>query len=126
MVLETEAPFTELSQPFAQRLLEYSKGSAAELLQRAKELFGMVDSESGLKCPVCGDFAGQYLRDILQKHSMATRRSDIDKKHLKIQPPRNGMKPVYCYLLTDPEWLKGSSGSENDTPLGDIPMRRLM
>jgi putative DNA methylase len=38
VVLETEPPFTELSQPFAQRLKDYSKGSAPEMLRRAQEL----------------------------------------------------------------------------------------
>ena len=70
----------------------------------------MVDSELGLKCPKCGEFAGQYLRDVLGKHAGATRRSEIDKKHLKIQPPRNSTKHVYCYLLIDPDWLKGAPG----------------
>jgi putative DNA methylase len=118
IVLESEFPFTELSQPFAQRLLDYSKGTASELLHRAKELSGMVDGESGLKCPKCGTFSGQFLRDVLSKHSTATRRADIDKKHLNIQPLRNGTKHVHCYLMVDPDWLKGSVGVANGVALG--------
>ena len=72
VVLDSEAPFTELSQPFAQRLADYNRGTAPEMLQRAKELYEMIDSELGLKCPKCGEFAGQYLRDVLNKHSSAT------------------------------------------------------
>jgi putative DNA methylase len=118
VVLDSEAPFTELSQPFAQRLADYNKGTAAEMLQRAKELYEMVDSESGLKCPKCGEFAGQYLRDVLNKHSSAKRRAEIDKKHLKIQPPRNSTKHVYSYLLVDPDWLAGTAGVVNGAELG--------
>ena len=121
VVLESESPFTELSQPFAQRLNEYSNGTPAELVKRAAELYEMVELESGLKCPNCGEFAGQYLRDILGQHKSATRRADIDKKHLKIQPPRNGTKHVYCQLLIDPDWLKGAPGFSNGTELGGYP-----
>ncbi len=125
VVLDSEFPFTELSQPFAKRLMDYSKGSAAECLERAQELSAMVDSEQGLKCPNCGTFAGEYLRDVLVMHSAATRRSQIDKKHLNIQPPRNGVKPIFTYLLIDPDWLKGSSGLSEGQSLGgysDAPL----
>ena len=44
--------------------------------------------------------------------------ADIDKKHLKIQPARNSMKPVYCYLLIHPDWLKGSPGAIDGQELG--------
>ena len=121
VVLDSESPFTELSQPFAQRLADYNKGTAAEMLQRSKALYDMVDTEPGLKCPKCGEFAGQYLRDVLGKHASATRRSEIDKKHLKIQPSRNSTKKVYCYLLIDPDWLKGTAGAIKDEELGGYP-----
>ena len=48
---------------------------------------------------------------MLTAHRRAARAADIDKKHLKIQPARNSMKPVYCYLLIHPDWLKGSPGA---------------
>jgi putative DNA methylase len=118
VVLESEAAFTELSQPFAQQLGDYSKGTPAEMRQRAAELLKAVDSEPGLKCPKCDEFAGQYLRDVFGKHALATRRSEIDKKHLNIKPPRNGTKHVYCYLLIDPDWLKGTSGFDRKVELG--------
>ena len=118
VVLDKEFPFTELSQPFAKRLMDYAKGSAAECLERAKELAAMVEFEEGLKCPQCGTFAGEFLRDVLTMHSAATRRSQIDKKHLKIQPPRNSVKPVFTYLLIDPDWLKGASGVVDGQSLG--------
>jgi len=88
------------------------------MLQRAKALYEMVGSESGLKCPKCGEFAGQYLRDVLSKHSSATRRAEINKKHLKIEPPRNSTKHVYSFLLIDPDWLNGAPGLINDAELG--------
>ena len=125
VVLNNEFPFTELSQPFAKRLMDYAKGSAAECLERAKELAAMVEFEEGLKCPQCGTFAGEFLRDVLTMHSTAIRRSQIDKKHLKIQPPRNSVKPVFTYLLIDPDWLKGASGVVDGQALGgysDAPL----
>jgi len=109
VVLASESPFTELSQPFAQRLADYSKGKAAEKDQRIKELCEMVDAEPGLRCPKCCEFSGQYLRDVLNKHNSAGRRADIDKKHLNIQPPRNSTKHVFNYLLVDPDWIKGDA-----------------
>lgn len=118
IVLETELPFTELTQPFAKRLSDYSKGTAPEKKQRAKDLAAMVDSEPGLKCPICRDFAGQFLRDVLATHCEATRASAIDKKHLHILPPRNGMKHVNASLLVDPIWLKGSAGNVEGGELG--------
>lgn len=33
-------------------------------------------------------------------------------------PARNAKKPVYCTLLIDPEWLKGSSGEEAGKKMG--------
>jgi putative DNA methylase len=121
VVLQTEPPFTELSQQFAQGLLEYSKGTAPEKRERAVNLAAMVDSEVGLKCPKCGDFAGQFLRDVLGRHCDATKGSEIDKKHLHILPPRNSIKPVYSYLLIDPKWLSGSRGTDSGRPLGGYP-----
>lgn len=121
VILGSEPAFAELSAPFAKRLLDYNKGTPAEMRERAAELHEMVESEPGLKCPACGEFAGQYLRDVLGKHATATRRAEIDKKHLKIEPPRNSTKPIYCYLLVDPNWLKGTSGVIGGTALGGYP-----
>lgn len=121
VVLGNEGPFTELSQPFAQRLLDYAKGKKAEKKQRATELYEMVESEPGLCCPRCREFAGQYLRDVLNSHRQATTAKAIDKKHLRIEPPRNSTKDVYCYLLIDPEWLKGSPGFVDGDELGGYP-----
>lgn len=121
VVLDTEGPFTALSQPFAQRLLDYSKGVKDEKIARVAELLDLVDDEHGLSCPNCGEYAGQYLRDVLQAHKRATRVSGIDKKHLKIQPSGNGVKPVYSYLLIDPDWIKGSRGFDDEEELGGHP-----
>lgn len=117
IILDSESAFAEMSAPFAKRLLDYNKGTLQEMRQRAAELYEMVESEPGLKCPGCGEFAGQYLRDVLAKHASATRRADIDKKHLRIQPARNSKKPVYAYLLLD-DWLKGGAGKLNAEELG--------
>ena len=118
IVLLNETPFTALSQPFAQRLLEYGDGNKGEKILRAAELSERVENEPGLHCPKCGEFAGQLVRDVLTMHRRAVKASDIDKKHLKIQPARNSMKPVYCYLLIHPDWLTGSPGTVNGQELG--------
>lgn len=120
VVLDTEHPFTELSQPFAKLLLDYGKGKAAEKYERVLELFDLVDDEPGLKCPKCKAFAGQWLRDVLGNHKSegSKRSSAMDKKHLKIVPARNSKKPIYCYLLVHPDWLKGSPGEVDGVTLG--------
>ncbi|HET6881771.1 MAG TPA: DUF1156 domain-containing protein, partial [Pirellulales bacterium] len=71
VVLDNERPFSELSQPFARLLAEYGQGNKDEKRARAAELFGKVESEPGLRCPKCGTFAGQYLRDVLNNHRQA-------------------------------------------------------
>src|SRR5439155_25244509 len=88
VVLHTEIPFTEFSQPFAQRLQDYSKGKKHDKQERVEQLLARVHHEKGVCCPKCGEFAGQFLRDVLEMHRRATRVSAIDKKDLKIQPPR--------------------------------------
>ena len=118
IILDTETPFTELSQPFSRRFAEYSKGKKEEKQLRVQELCDMVGDEPGLCCPKCGEFAGQFLRDVLKMHNRATRVSAIDKKHLKIEPQRNSTKPVYCHLLIDPLWLQGAPGSVSGNELG--------
>ena len=124
VVLENEQPFTELSVRFARGLAEYSQGSKDEKRARAAELFVLVDDEPGLKCPRCGQFAGQYLRDVLNNHRQAATAKAIDKKHLRIEPGRNGTKPVYCYLLVHPDWLKGSPSVLHGRNSAAMPMRR--
>ncbi len=119
VVLDNEHPYTIVSPSFTKRLLEYTEGAKAEKNNRIGELAGMVEAEAGLNCPRCGSWSGQRLRDVLKMHQNAQRMSDIDKKHLGIQPPRNGKKPVFCTLLVDPDWLKGSPGEMADgTELG--------
>lgn len=118
VILDSEFPFTEISQPFAKLIADYSKGNAGEKRQRVRELSELVESEPGVKCPKCRAFSGQYLRDIFNSHRSAERVSEIDKKHLKIRPPANSTKHVYCYLLIDPEWLKGAAGVLDGVQLG--------
>jgi putative DNA methylase len=118
VILENELPFTELSQPFAQRLKQYNEGRKDDKKQRAGELFEMLDKEPGLRCPKCQSYAGEFLRDVLNHHRQAATLKAIDKKHLNIQPPRNSTKSVFTYLLIDPDWLKGSPGIIDGKPLG--------
>lgn len=118
VVLDNEFPFTELSQPFAKLLHEYEQGRKADKDRRIVELAGLVETEPGLRCPKCGEFAGQWVRDVLKRHLHASRMADIKKKHFNIQPPRNSTKTVYAYLLIHPDWLKGSPGKLDGQPLG--------
>jgi putative DNA methylase len=59
VVLPGEAPFSELSQPFAALVADYDKGRQEERKVRIDKLATLVDSEPGLKCPRCGAFAGE-------------------------------------------------------------------
>lgn len=118
IVLDNESPFTELSQPFAKLLHEYEQGRKDDKNRRIVELSGMVEAEPGLCCPKCGEFAGQWVRDVLQRHMHAARMADIKKKHFNIQPPRNSTKSVYAYLLIHPDWIKGSPGKVDSSELG--------
>jgi hypothetical protein len=120
VVLENESPYTVLSQQFAKRLMHYGQGGKADKIQRVRELTALVEHEPGLRCPNCGEFAGQRVRDVLAMHHHATRAADIDKKHLGIQPSRNSVKKIHCTLLIDPEWFRGASGIAPDgTETGD-------
>jgi len=118
VVLDGEFPFTELSQPFAKLLHEYEQGRKEDKNRRIVELAGMVETEPGLHCPRCGDFAGQLVRDVLKRHQHASRMADIKKKHFNIEPPRNSTKSVFAHLLIHPDWLKGSPGEMDGHQLG--------
>ena len=118
VVLENESPFTELSQPFAKLLQDYEQGRKDDKNRRIVELAKMVETEPGLRCPKCGEFAGQWVRDVVQRHMHASRMADIKKKHFNIQPPRNSTKSVHAYLLIHPDWLKGSPGKLEGKDLG--------
>ncbi len=114
VLLENEHPYTIVSPGFAKRLLEYTEGTKADKNRRIGELSELVETEVGFNCPRCGAWSGQTIRDVLAMHVHASRMSGIDKKHLGILPKGPGKKPVYCTLLIDPEWLKGSPGETGD------------
>jgi putative DNA methylase len=118
IILDNEFAFTELSQPFAKLLYEYEQGRKEDKNRRIVELTKLVDAEPGLFCPKCGEFSGQWVRDVLRRHEHASRMADIKKKHFNIQPPRNSTKSVYAYLLVHPDWLKGSPGKIAGHDLG--------
>lgn len=110
VILGNEAPYSVVSQPFAQALMAYEKDGREVLDARIKFLTENLDSEPGFKCPACKSFAGQFVRDILAKHTASQKYGDIKKKDFRILPGGQGKKPIYCTLLIDPEWLKGSAG----------------
>lgn len=118
VVLDNEHPYTIATPAFARRMMEYTEGSREEKNKRIGELVEMVETEPGLKCPRCGTWSGQMVRDVLGMHSRATRVKEIDKKHLGILPKGVAKKPVYCTLLIDPEWLKGSPGEVGGVEFG--------
>lgn len=109
IVLDSEPAFKETTQHFGQLLCDYSKGNGSEKSDRVGKLLDLIDKEPGLKCPSCTAFAGQQIKDILERHSRANRVSDINKKHFDIEK-----KKVQMYLLIHPEWLKGSAGFDKD------------
>ena len=118
VVLGTEYPYSVLSPYFTTRLLEYMDGDKADKVNRIHELSQRVEAEPGLRCPKCATWSGQTVRDVLAMHRRADRMGDIDKKHLGILPTRNAKKPVYCTLLIDPKWLRGSPGVNGDVEMG--------
>lgn len=114
VVLDNEPSFTELSQPFAQLLSEYSKGNGNEKCARIAKLIGMVEHEPGLVCPKCSAFAGQKIKSTLEIHlTRSTRVADLKKKDFGIES-----RHIYMYLLIKPEWLKGNAGMLDDKLLG--------
>lgn len=114
VVLDNEHPYTVVSPRFAKALLDYEKGSRKEIDGRIAWLADALDAEPGLKCPRCGQFAGQSVRDILAKHRDAKRYNEVKKKDFRILPEGPRKKPIYCTLLVDTEWLRGSPGTMPD------------
>lgn len=110
VVLSGEKPFTETSQPFAQHLQNYEKGTQQERQARPASLQAMIPAETALCCPHCGAFAGQAILDVVNKHAQ---RSVLKKKDLNIR-----RKTVRMQLLLHPDWLQGSPGSVDGTLLG--------
>lgn len=113
VVLDNEPSFTELSQPFAQLLNDYSKGNADEKYARVAKLLGMVAHQPGLVCPKCGAFAGQKIKSTLEAHQRSNRVGDLKKKDFGILS-----RYVYMYLLLKPEWLQGNPGILDGKLLG--------
>ncbi|OCQ93483.1 hypothetical protein BCD64_00880 [Nostoc sp. MBR 210] len=113
VVLDNEPSFTELSQPFAQLLKDYSKGKADEKYGRVADLLRMVEHEPGLVCPKCGVFAGQKIKSTLETHQRSSRVADLKKQDFGIQS-----RHTYMYLLLKPDWLKGNAGAKDGNLLG--------
>ena len=114
IVLDSEKPFAEMSQEFVQILKDYDKGKMADTIERMKMLREKVETEPGLRCPLCGAFSGKKLVDTLEEHARPnTRASQRKKKDFKIK-----RKAVQMYLLIHPEWLKGAQGFENGREMG--------
>ena len=113
VILDSEKAFTEISQPFANLLKDYDKGKAGDTIDRMSELKEKIKDETGLKCPLCGAFAGKKIETVLDNHKLARTASQRKKKDFKIK-----RKAVQMYLIIHPEWLKGSQGFEFGKELG--------
>ncbi len=114
IIVEGDAPFTELTQDFARLLNDYDKGNANDTWERALALKAAAAQEPGLHCPKCKTFAGKRVADVFDRHAHPSLRSTQRKKKdfaLK-------SKPVQMYLLIHPKWMKGSSGFVGDEELG--------
>ncbi len=108
VIVENEPPFTELSQGFAQRLKDYSKGNGTEKRQRVEELRALVDDEPGLTCPHCAAFAGDQVKNTIERHAKpSTSVGSIKKTNFDI-----GSRPVFMYLLIHPKWMEGTPGKD--------------
>lgn len=110
VVVDSEFPFTEVTQAFAQELKDYSKGVAMEKRQRVERLLASIDAELGFQCPHCRAFAGTDVKRVLARHAKpSTRAGDIKKKDFGIES-----KHVFMYLLIDPKWFDGSPEKDAD------------
>ena len=98
--------FTTTSQKFANLLNDYDKGTAQDTIDRWTELNAITGDEAGLKCPHCHAFAGQFVQEVLKKHTTC-KASERKKKAFKIQK-----KKVQLWLLISPEWVKGAAGRD--------------
>jgi len=114
IIVDGDAPFTELTQDFARQLNDYDKGSANDTWERALALKSAAAEEPGFHCPHCGAFAGKRLSDIFERHAQpGLRATQRKKKDFALKS-----KSVQMYLLIHPEWMKGASGFEGDEELG--------
>lgn len=115
IILDDEPLFTEIAQATAQLFKDYDKGNTQDTWERAAKLQKLLPEEKALICPDCGKFAAKSLLDILNRHlEPKTKASARKKKDFGIKK-----KNVQMRLLIHPEWLKGTSGhDENDRELG--------
>lgn len=114
VVLDSEFPFTEMTQPFAQLLNDYQKGKADDKRERLEAILEAIDQEPGLHCPKCNTFAASHVKRVIQRHKQDGRASAVKKKELGILPARNGTKTVPMYLVMHQDWLKGASGVDDE------------
>jgi adenine-specific DNA methylase len=114
VVADGEPLFTELSQPVARLFKDYDKGNVGDTLERAIQLTEALPAAAGLRCPKCGEFAGQGLLKIAKIHADdKTKAANRKKKAYGLKK-----KTVQMWLLIHPDWLKGASGFESGQELG--------
>ena len=111
--------FTELSQPFAQRLPEDTAralllkcSSGPSHFMRWSIQSRVSSAQSAASLPV------SIFATCLANTPVLAGARRLTRSTSKIEPPRNSTKPVYSYLLIDPDWLNGSPGIVKDTELG--------
>ena len=103
-IMQDDETVTTTSQPFANLVNEYDKGTTQDTIERLTRLLETVDREPGLKCPHCGAFAGGRFKEVLRKHT-AAKAGERKKKAFGIKK-----KKVQLWLLVSPEWAKGAPG----------------
>jgi 16S rRNA G966 N2-methylase RsmD len=114
IILESEIPFTTLSRDFSQLLNNYGKGLVNDTLKGAYALKSNLNSEKGLFCPKCGNFAGEFINRIITGHLTSIAKSkDRKKKDFGIKS-----KDVNIFLMINPNWIKRVPLFEKNNVLG--------
>ncbi len=114
VVLNDETPFTEITQSFAQLLGDYDKGNVTDTWERTLAMKAEIQKEPGFFCPHCYTYAGRRIEDILERHANPSLTA-TQRKNKEFGLKR---KSVQMFLLIHPDWMKGTSGFDNEEELG--------
>jgi hypothetical protein len=103
--------FTETTQPFAQLIANYERGTLPERGERIAQVVAAIPQEAGLCCPRCGAFAGERLASVVTDHH--TNRRPGKKRDLGVTT-----KKIAMALLIHPTWLRGAPGGADGVEYG--------
>lgn len=113
VVESTELPFTECTQAFANLFSAWSQLNSSEKRGRLNRLLATVGTEPGLRCPSCGQWAGQLVQRTLERHARSSKAGDIKRSDYGFES-----KPVYLCLVLNPKWLEGTPSTVGGITLG--------